>query len=504
MDYLYGPENENLVVQMLPYRSLLKWSRHAPLPVYRQIANKLIELIREGIIRPGTALPSSREMAALLGIHRKTVVAAYEELDAQDWIELLPRKGIRVAANLPELKPRSFRALDKAPAYSKDTPFRFFSLGSSSPQPASAGQHRLIINDGFPDARIAPIDSLIHSYSDLFAQQAVQRKIMYGDLMGSQKLRISLALFLSDTRGINITEDNLLITRGAQMAIYLAARLIIQPGSTVLVGEPNYAMANSIFRQFGARLEQIPVDDGGIDVEKIERICKKKKPDLLYIIPHHHHPTTVTLTAERRMKLLELIRTYNFPVIEDDYDYDFHYHSSPILPLASSDHQGNVIYIGSISKSFTTTIKIGYMVAPGNFIKEAGQMRRLIDIRGDNIMEEAVASLFAGGEMQRHLKKSLKLYHERRNHWCQLLGSELGDHLFFDIPAGGMAVWVRFNKRINLPALSQRVSQKGLYLSNGNFYNTGTRKYNAVRMGFASLNEREMGEAVSIIKESIV
>jgi GntR family transcriptional regulator/MocR family aminotransferase len=202
------------------------------------------------------------------------------------------------------------------------------------------------------------------------------------------------------------------------------------------------------------------------------------------------------------MQLLELIRKYNFPVIEDDYDYDFHYNSSPILPLASADHNGNVIYIGSITKSFTSSLKVGYMVAPQNFINETLHLRRLIDIRGDNLMEEALAVLFNSGDMQKHLKKSLKLYRQRRDMFCQLLDDELGKQLNFEKPAGGMALWVRFNKKNPLPAIASQVSAMGLFMSDGSFYNSPIN-YNALRMGFASLNEKEMVEAVKILKKVI-
>ena len=127
--------------------------------------------------------------------------------------------------------------------------------------------------------------------------------------------------------------------------------MILSPGSTVIVGDLNYVLADRLFEQMGAKLIKVKVDENGIDVDEIENLCKKSTPDLLYIIPHHHHPTTVTLSKERRIKLLDIIRQYRFPVIEDDYDYDFHYENSPILPLASADHNGYVIYIGSISKT---------------------------------------------------------------------------------------------------------------------------------------------------------
>jgi GntR family transcriptional regulator/MocR family aminotransferase len=355
---------------MLPFKTLISIHRKRIPSVYLQIANRLTELIRNGILKPGTRLPSTRALAGLLQVHRKTVVAAYEELNAQDWIESIPRKGVIVSKHLPEIKPRTFKSLEKSSGYPEKAAFSFRKINSFPIRPAKPADHRLIINDGFPDSRIAPIDTLLKEYRLLFHKQSVQRRVMFGDESGSQNLRSAIARFLTESRGLNITEANILVTHGAQMAISLASNSILKPGSIALVAEPNYRIANMIFEHSGAKLLRVSVDEHGIDVDAIEKICRKKKPDLLYVIPHHHHPTTVTLSAERRMKLLHLIRKYRFAVIEDDYDYDFHYSSSPILPLASADHDGLVIYIGSLAKTSLLTcgsviwlaLKILYML----------------------------------------------------------------------------------------------------------------------------------------------
>jgi len=261
---------------MLPFKTLIPLSKNPATPVYRQIANGLVSLIRNGIIKPGSSLPPGREMAAHLQVHRKTIVAAYEELNAQDWIEIFPRKGVWVSNLLPDLKPRTFKAATKASGYADNTGFTFQTLGSVSSQAAKAGDHRIILNDGFPDARIAPLDLLFKEYRDLLRRRGVERSMMYGGQAGSMNLRAAIAQFLSETRGISIRVENVLTSHGAQMAIFMAARIILKPGSTVIVGEPNYFMANMIFEQFGAKLIRVPVDDNGIDVNAIEKICKKK------------------------------------------------------------------------------------------------------------------------------------------------------------------------------------------------------------------------------------
>lgn len=487
---------------MIPYKTLISVNKNADAPVYLQITNGLIKLIRDSIIKPGAALPSSREMAALLQVHRKTVIAAYDELYSQDWIETIPRKGIIVSLRLPELKPRTFKATARTTGFGDTTGFSFKKpVQLTSPLTRSSSQI-LMLDDGFPDARIAPIDLLMREYARFFRQRSSRKRIMYGDIGGSFNLRNSLVQFLSSTRGLNVTMQNILMTHGAQMAIYMAASLIIKPGSTVIVGKPNYFMADMIFQQLGAKLLKVPVDESGIDVDAIEKICKRKKPALLYIIPHHHHPTTVTLSADRRMNLLQLIREQNLPVIEDDYDYDFHYNHSPILPLASADHNGNVIYIGSLTKTLSPSLRMGYMVAGANFIKEAAQLRRLIDIRGDDVLEESIAVLFANGTMQRHLKKSVKLYQQRRDLFCEGL-QELSPHISFTKPAGGMAVWTSFNKKNAVPGVAQHAATQGLFMNDGSIYSYGNENYNALRMGFASLNEKEIEEAISILKKVV-
>lgn len=310
-------------------------------------------------------------------------------------------------------------------------------------------------------------------------------------------------IFFADTRGLRINKENVLITRGAQMAIYLTAKLILKPGSAVLVGNPNYYLADLLFRETGATIQRVPVDENGMDVNWIAKYCEKKKPDLLYIIPHHHHPTTVTLSASRRLQLLELIRRYRFPVIEDDYDYDFHYNSSPILPLASADHSGFVIYIGSLTKALAPGFRVGYMIANPDFIFAAMQYRRILDIRGDQPLEDALATLFANGDMQRHLKKSVKLYRERRDIFCDLLDNHLRHKISFSLPTGGMAVWVRFSSAVDLIKMSKTAAAKGLYISDGRNYSFDGPRLNGLRMGFASLNEKEMKEAVKIIAASV-
>ena len=507
--------------------------------MYRQVANHLINLIREGRLQPGTFLPSTREMAELLDLHRKTVVAAYEELSLQDWTQTIPRKGVLVSRRLPEIKPRGFQpggsgkrpaaALEAGPGsgpggwadtapiapYAGQTGFAFTSPVA---YPSSAGANPgpnpganpganiphpcLIINDGFPDIREAPLDLLLRECRRLAGSKAYGRSLMYGSSAGTDHLRAAFAGHLSATRGLAVGPDNLLVTRGAQMAIYLAAAMLIRPGDKVIVGASNYRFADACFEQLGATLLRVPVDEQGIDVEAVRALCAKYRVRMLYVIPHHHHPTTVTLSVERRMQLLELIRAYNLPVIEDDYDYDFHYASGPILPLASADHGGNVLYIGSFTKSLALSIRVGFLAAPAGFIRETVRLRRLMDLRGDNLLEEALAAMIDNGDIGRYLKKAAKLFGERRDVLCHALEDQLGDLVRFKRPDGGLAVWAVFPPGYSLPDLSVRAAGLGLSVTDGSFYRFDGQE-NGLRIGFASLSAEEIGEVVRILSACV-
>ena len=251
------------------------------------------------------------------------------------------------------------------------------------------------------------------------------------------------------------------------------------------------------------KLQRVKVDEFGIDVDMVEKICQKKKIKALYVTSHHHYPTTVTLIASRRIKLLSLAEKYGFIIIEDDYDYDFHYLSSPILPLVSADAKGMVIYIGTLSKAIAPFIRTGYIIAPSNLLLEACRIRQLMDTQGDPIMELTLSELFTEGSIKRHMKKALHEYHRRRDFLCNLLNERLADVIDFKIPDGGLAIWAKFDKSVPLPPLSEKLKAQGLILSNGLIHNNTPVSLNATRMGFAWMNEKESLNAVDLLEKTI-
>jgi GntR family transcriptional regulator/MocR family aminotransferase len=195
------------------------------------------------------------------------------------------------------------------------------------------------------------------------------------------------------------------------------------------------------------------------------------------------------------VRLLELAQKHGFIIFEDDYDYDFHYQNKPLMPLASADEAGMVLYCGAFSKSISPAIRVGYLVGPENVIEHLAQLRRTIDRQGDSMLENAMAELLQNGVIQRHLRKSLRAYQQRRDFFCGLLNDSLKNYVQFKMPEGGMAVWTYFDSRIDLNRLAQNALKKGLYFQGEN----SPLAPNFTRLGFASSAPAELEQCVAVL-----
>jgi len=241
------------------------------------------------------------------------------------------------------------------------------------------------------------------------------------------------------------------------------------------------------------------VDEHGMIVDELRRLCLVKKIRLVYLTPHHHYPTTVPMRADRRMQLLSLAEEFGFIIFEDDYDYDFHYLNKPLQPLASADKTGHVIYCGSFTKSIAPAFRVGYLVASENVVQQLAQLRRIVDRQGDFMLENSIAELFKLGTIQKHLRKSLRIYRERRDVFCDLMKHHLNDKIHFQVPEGGMAVWAIANPSIDIQDLSLKALKKDIYINDGSGFGEASTVKNSLRLGFASSNLAELEYIVETI-----
>lgn len=480
---------------MLPYANLIPIQKDAATPVYLQVCNGFIRLIKDGVLQRNSRLPGTRQLSETLQLHRKTIVAAYEELLLQGWVIARSSQGTYVSDTIPEIQPKAYHTRTRK---KKTTGFALAELPVLHTQVYKKTK-LLELNDGLPDIRIAPMDSLARAMRSVIKGERGQASLSYNDIEGHPDLRKELSAHLNESRGFDYGIENVFITRGAIMGLYLSLSVLLKKGDHVIVAEFGYRSVNMIIEHLGANLIKIPVDKNGLVIEEIEKLCKRKKIRAIYVTPHHHYPTTVTMPPERRIKLLALAEKYGIALLEDDYDYDYHFRHSPYLPLASSDPAGVVIYIGSLSKTFSPAFRVGYIVAPENFIQEVAKLRRVIDRQGDTILEQAIAEMFKLGEMKNHLRKSHQVYKERRDFFCERLKEVVGNKIQFDVPEGGLALWARFDNKISLTTLTKEAASNGLLIQDSSSFGGG----NATRLGYASHTLEELDKSILLLNKSM-
>lgn len=493
---------------MLPYKTLIHIDRSAKTPLYLQITNEFIRHITAGVLESALKLPGTRKLATLLNIHRRTAVSAYEELEAQGWIEVRPSQGCFVSTQLPTISGKkglypsdqSHQSAHTIAQFNVAQRFKYLVAQPPRPNPPAIAS----IDDGYPDVRLAPLKALGKNLNFILSGKMGPALMTYNQAFrGDLLLREEILGYLKETRGIKATLNNILLTRGSLMGFYILFQTLLKSGQHVIVGNPGFDEGYNTIRLAGGKLISVPVDKDGLDVDAVERECQERKIRAVYIIPHHHYPTTVSLSAPRRMQLLSLAAQHKFAIIEDDYDYDFHYASSPILPIASSDYAGSVVYVGSLSKILAPSLRIGFIVAPQNLIEEITRLSQYVDSFGNTALERAVAMLFADGDVGRHIRKAVRTYRARRDLFCRLLHEKLSHAVRFNYPEGGMAVWVRFKEKYRVEDVSQKAMQLGLRLPGTKQLGPDGKSINALRMGFASLNEDEMHKALELLRKSV-
>jgi len=302
------------------------------------------------------------------------------------------------------------------------------------------------------------------------------------------------------TRGFHINPNNLISTRSTEMSLYIVSQLLIKQNDVVLVGNLSNYAANMIFQQAGASIKTIPVDKDGLNIDYIRKHFIKKSIRCVYICAHRDYPTTVTLSAERRLALLQLAKEYGFAIIEDDYDYDFQFEGSTMLPMASADANGMIIYLGKLGQSLFPSFQTGFVIAPENLISEAKNYLQLLDEQGDLIQQQMLSELINEGEIYRLMKKNIVVYKQRRDYLCQLLTAHFSEIAKWNIPSGGLAIWIQFSQQISLVKLAEEAEKNDLFLPKTILYQD--KNTCAIRFGFGHLEIPEIEIVIQKLKSA--
>ncbi len=474
--------------------------RDLRISAYRWLYSALRSAILEGRLHPGARLPATRDLATQYRLSRGTIVNSIEQLKSEGYVQARTGSGTYVSNTLPDellqvrsnakpaLPPREQQQQEqlgsraqKFSAYAK----RVHLFPNFAPHPTRAFRSNLPALDLFP--------------TTLWAQVAARRLrkvstnfLMGCDPLGYLPLRQAVAGYLSTSRGVNCTADQVAIVSGAQEAFDLVARLFLNPGDRVCMENPGYTGATTVFQSLGAKLSHVPLDEEGMKL----RAATLRNARLVYVTPGHQFPLGITMSLARRLQLLESARKSGALILEDDYDSEFCYSGRPVPALQGLDRHGLVLFTGSFSKVLFPSLRLGYLVLPTDF---ADRVSATLSItrRHAPLMEQAVLCDFiTAGHFGRHLRRMRQIYAERLNVLLHSARQNLTGLLEISGIEAGLQTVGWLQRGINAESAAAAAAKRNVEVTPLSMYSHGDVASTGLQLGFAAIDAKEIRRGV--------
>ena len=438
--------------------------RNSATPLHKQIYDGFRAAILSGDLSPGQQIPSSRDLTSALSVSRFPVLNAYAQLLAEGYLESRIGAGTFVSAALPEqLLSVSPPAGKSAPRPSGPRPVaRRSSLYPPFPYSARSrgwgafGVHQPAL-DQFP----------FKIWSNLVLRHTRNphaSAIHHIDPRGSERFRNTISNYLRTARGVKCEPGQVIVVSGSQQALDLTARVLLDPGNSVWVEEPGYPLQHIVLTAAGCRLVPIPVDHEGVNVSAA--IKRAPRARAAFVTPSHQYPLGSTMSASRRIQLLNWAQSAGAWVVEDDYDSEYRYESPPVPSLHGLDMNSRVIYIGTFSKVLFPSLRLGYIVAPRDLVDRFVSVRFAMDIFPPYLYQEVLSDFIDEGHFTRHLRKMRQVYRERRTVLIENLSREFPSGAGFDVHGAeaGMHLAMTLPQGLSDSEISARAAQQRLWL----------------------------------------
>jgi GntR family transcriptional regulator / MocR family aminotransferase len=452
----------------------------------KPLTGQLYEQLRRGItggrLLPGDQLTPSRQLAAELGVSRHTVTVAYGRLVAEGYAEGHAGGGTAVAPAFPAPPQAAGRvgALRPARRFVGWTPI----FGIPSPR------YRFDLRVGLPDPALFPAAA----WRRRVAAAAAADRPEYGDPAGRFRLRRAIAGWVARSRSVVAGEDTIVITCGAQHAIDLVARVLLEPGGTVAVEDPGYLPVTRLFAALGAKVTGVPVDDQGLVVDQLPPSAR-----IVYVTPSHQFPLGMTMSMPRRRALLSWADRHDAAVIEDDYDTEFRYVDRPLEPLQALDRGGRVVYVGSFSKTFSPAVRLGFAVVPPSLAEPISAVRQLIDWHPPAAMQAALARFIDDGLLDKHIRRSRRVYAERHHLLTEALSGPLACHLTARTPNAGLHVATLLREGLGEDEVVPAAAGLGIGLIGLRHFFHASEPQQGLLLGFGAIGTADLPEALRML-----
>jgi GntR family transcriptional regulator/MocR family aminotransferase len=471
-------------------------------PLYRQLGGYLRDLIEADRLPAGGKLPATRELAASLGLSRTTVSLAYDDLIAAGLLTAHVGQGTFVAAR-PEraLRRPALAAVEsRGFAWSGLLAARARALGiPGGLAPRVPEPPRFDFRGGQVDAASLPVGELKRAFADAIGTQLPALAALR-DPRGWPPLRQAVARYLV-VRGIACDPHDVLIVNGGQHAIDLAARVLLDPGDTVVMEQPGYFGAALAFQAAQAHLVGVRVDEHGLRVDELARILRARRAKLVYTTPAAQSPTGAVLSDERRRQLLALADDVQVPIFEDDYDSELRYEGTPIAALKTLEHGGQVVYAGTFSKVLLPTLRVGYVVAAPPLLEKMMLARWNGDVGTNAIAQAALVTMLEHGGLERHLRRVRKVYAARLAAMLAALDAHMPEGVVWTRPRGGHGIWLTLPASVDADALRSAAANASMAIAGGQSFHFDGRGGDCLHLAFAAMPPTAIEEGIALLAQ---
>ncbi|MFC3883504.1 PLP-dependent aminotransferase family protein [Bacillus songklensis] len=462
-------------------------------PIYKQIADYIEREISSGAFSPGSLLPSERALAKELQVNRSTVVAAYEELQSLGIVERKKGSGTRVSTDIWGISHKRIPNWD-----------RYVEDGSFLPNLPLVQRIRMetqkkdLIN--LASGELSPDLFPIDQFRTILSDQPFMGHLGYDHPQGNEILRETISSHIKEYKNIDTSSSSILITSGAQQALHLIVQCLLKPGDAVAIEDPSYCFSLPIFQSAGLRTFLLPVDEHGIDPDDLICLHKKHRIRMVFLNPDHQNPTGTSLPFTRRKKILELSSEFGIPIIEDDPYSLTSFNGEVNSTLKSMDHNGNILYISSLSKIVASGLRIGWIIGPPQVIQRLADAKQQVDF-GHSIFPQWVANQFLESKhFNTHIRMLRKQLKQRRDQIISSLDEFLNGQIECFIPEGGIHMWCKVNGSINEYHLLEESMKKGVTFVPGNVF--GSKK-GYVRFTFGRGEANLIQEGISRFADAL-
>jgi GntR family transcriptional regulator/MocR family aminotransferase len=460
--------------------------------LYRQVYEGYRKAIVDGSLRIGQRVPSTRVLALELGISRMPVLNAYAQLLAEGYLESRVGSGTVVSRSLPE---RTAKTVPAAPSRGLNLERRRVSkrcqnLASAQGFYGARGLRPFTVSQmAFEHFPLAVWNSLVTRHT----RNTHAKSLDYGDPMGLKELRERIAEYLRIARGVRCDAQQIMIVSGSQQGLEVTTRVLLDPGDQVWMEEPGYRFARSVFACAGCLIVPVRVDAEGLNVAAGVNKCAGARAVL--VTPSHQYPLGVTMSASRRLQLLDWAESNGSWIIEDDYDSDYRYEGMPVTSLQGLDRNSRVVYIGTFSKVLFPSLRIGYVVIPEDLVERFLAARFALDIAPATFHQAVLADFIGEGHFARHTRRMRLIYAERRNALIENLNRRFGSAIEMTGAEAGMHLSVVLNG-ISDREVSARGARENLSLVPLSAFYIGKPAQQGFILGFGSTSIQQIPAAV--------